>query len=89
MKVSQDSLRTLSEETGGFAAVNQNMLGSAFGRIVDANSRYYVLGLLSANAGARRPISSHRGQGQAAGPARLCAARICGAARPHAGRTAA
>ncbi len=44
MKLSQDSLRTLAEETGGFAAVNQNMLGSAFGRIVDANSRYYVLG---------------------------------------------
>jgi VWFA-related protein len=44
MKVSQDSLRTLAEETGGFAAVNQNMLGSAFARIVDANSRYYVLG---------------------------------------------
>lgn len=44
MKVSQDSLRTLAEETGGFAAVNQNMLGSAFARIVEANSRYYVLG---------------------------------------------
>jgi VWFA-related protein len=44
MKLSQDSLRTLAEETGGFAAVNQNMLASAFGRIVDANSRYYVLG---------------------------------------------
>src|SRR5688500_14525320 len=44
MKLSQDSLRTLAEETGGFAAINQNMLGSAFGRIVDANSRYYVLG---------------------------------------------
>ena len=48
MKVSQDSLRTLSEETGGFAAVNLNMLGSAFARIVDSNSRYYVLGLLPA-----------------------------------------
>lgn len=44
MKVAQDSLRTLSEETGGFAAVNTNDLGSAFGRIVDANSRYYALG---------------------------------------------
>ena len=44
MKLSQDSLRTLAEETGGFAAVNQNTLGSAFARIVDANSRYYVLG---------------------------------------------
>jgi VWFA-related protein len=44
MKVSQDSLRTLAEETGGFAAVNQNSLGSAFDRIVAANSKYYVLG---------------------------------------------
>ena len=44
MKVSQDSLRTLAEETGGFAAVNTNTLDSAFSRIVDANSRYYVLG---------------------------------------------
>jgi VWFA-related protein len=44
MKASQDSLRTLSEETGGFAAVNTNALNTAFSRIVDANSRYYVLG---------------------------------------------
>ena len=44
IRLSQDSLRTLAEETGGFAAVNQNTLGSAFERIVDANSRYYVLG---------------------------------------------
>ena len=44
MKVSQDSLRTLAEETGGFAAVNQNSLSSAFDRIVAANSKYYVLG---------------------------------------------
>src|SRR5688572_19290016 len=44
MKLSQDSLRTLAEETGGFAAVNQNVLSNAFSRIVDANSRYYVLG---------------------------------------------
>ena len=44
MKASQDSLRTLSEETGGFAAVNTNSLNTAFNRIVDANSRYYVLG---------------------------------------------
>jgi VWFA-related protein len=44
IRVSQDSLRTLAEETGGFAAVNTNALGTAFERIVDANSRYYVLG---------------------------------------------
>jgi VWFA-related protein len=44
IRVSQDSLRTLAEETGGFAVVNQNMFGAAFDRIVEANSRYYVLG---------------------------------------------
>ena len=44
LRLSQSGLRTLAEETGGFAAVNQNTLGSAFERIVDANSRYYVLG---------------------------------------------
>ncbi len=44
MRLSQGSLKTLSEETGGFAAVNTNDLSSAFGRIVEANSRYYVLG---------------------------------------------
>jgi VWFA-related protein len=44
IRVSQDTLRTLAEQTGGFAAVNTNALGSAFERIVEANSRYYVLG---------------------------------------------
>jgi hypothetical protein len=44
VRISQNSLRTLAEETGGFAAVNTNALDAAFDRIVDANSRYYVLG---------------------------------------------
>jgi VWFA-related protein len=44
MKASQDTLRILSEETGGFAAVDKNDLNAAFERIVNANSRYYVLG---------------------------------------------
>jgi VWFA-related protein len=43
-RLSQDSLRTLAEETGGIASVNSNSLTSAFERIVEANSRYYVLG---------------------------------------------
>jgi VWFA-related protein len=43
-QITQDSLRTLAEETGGFAALNSNAVSSAFGRIVDSNSRYYVLG---------------------------------------------
>src|SRR4029453_9155273 len=40
----QDSLKTLAEETGGFAAINANSLTPAFQRIVEGNSRYYVLG---------------------------------------------
>ena len=45
--VAQNSLRTLSGETGGFAAVNRNDFGSAFARIVRDNSSYYVLGYYS------------------------------------------
>jgi len=43
-QLSQGSLRTLAEETGGIASVNSNSLTTAFERIVEANSRYYVLG---------------------------------------------
>jgi VWFA-related protein len=46
---SQDSLRTLADGTGGFAAVNQNDLKGAFDRIVEENSSYYVLGYYSTN----------------------------------------
>jgi VWFA-related protein len=43
LRLSQDSLRVLSNETGGFAAVNANDLSTAFDRIVRDNSSYYVL----------------------------------------------
>ena len=43
LMMSQDSLRALSEETGGFAAVNTNQFANAFDRIVTDNSTYYVL----------------------------------------------
>ena len=49
LRTSQDSLRTLSEETGGFASVTSNDFGTAFQRIVDANSSYYVLGYYATN----------------------------------------
>jgi len=45
----QDSLRTVSTETGGFAVVNQNDLNAAFERIVQENSSYYVLGYYPSN----------------------------------------
>jgi VWFA-related protein len=44
MRLSQDSLITLAEETGGFAAVNSRNDAPIFDRIVRANSSYYVLG---------------------------------------------
>lgn len=44
---SQDSLRLVSEQTGGFAAVNQNDFRGAFDRIIKENSSYYVLGYYS------------------------------------------
>lgn len=40
----QDSLRSVSEDTGGFAAVNHNDLNESFARIIRENSSYYVLG---------------------------------------------
>src|SRR6476661_8453538 len=43
LRLSQDSLRTLSEETGGFAVVNKNDYSTAYQRIVEDNSTYYVL----------------------------------------------
>jgi VWFA-related protein len=41
---SQDSLRVLADETGGFAAVDSNSFLNAFDRVVRDSSTYYVLG---------------------------------------------
>ncbi len=41
--LAQQSLRSLAEETNGFAAVNRNDFNEAFDRIVRDNSAYYVL----------------------------------------------
>ena len=49
LRLSQDSLRIISDETGGFAAVNQNDFRDAFARIVQDNSSYYVLGYYSSD----------------------------------------
>ena len=42
-------LRALSDETGGFAAVDSNDLAGAFERVVADNSTYYLLGYNSTN----------------------------------------
>jgi len=49
LRLSQDSLRVLAANTGGFAALNRNDFNSAFDRIVQENSQYYLLGYYSTN----------------------------------------
>ncbi len=50
LRLSQDSLRILSEETGGIAVVNRGDYRDAFARIIQDNSSYYVLGYYASNA---------------------------------------
>jgi VWFA-related protein len=47
LRLSQESLISLSEETGGLAVVNTGDVVGGFGRIVLDNSRYYLLGYYS------------------------------------------
>ena len=48
-RTSQESLRMVAVETGGFAVLNQNDFSNAFERIVRDNSSYYVLGYYPTN----------------------------------------
>ena len=57
VRLSQDSLRVLSDETGGFAVVNQNDYTTAYQRIVEDNSSYYVLAYYPPDA---RPGRLHK-----------------------------
>jgi hypothetical protein len=50
LRRSQDSLRTISEDTGGFAVVNRNDFREAFSHIIQDNSGYYLLGYYSSDA---------------------------------------
>ncbi len=57
LRTSQDSLRVLSDETGGFAVVNRNDFTTAYDRIVEDNSSYYVLAYYPPDA---RPGRVHK-----------------------------
>jgi VWFA-related protein len=49
LRLSQDSLRVIAEQTGGIAVLNQNDLRPGFDRIQQENSSYYLLGYYSSN----------------------------------------
>lgn len=49
LRIAQDSLRVLADETGGFASVNANDFAKAYSRILEESSTYYVLGYYPAN----------------------------------------
>jgi VWFA-related protein len=48
-RVEHDNLRVLSDQTGGFAVLNQNDFRTGFSRILEDNSSYYVLGYYPTN----------------------------------------
>jgi VWFA-related protein len=49
VRKTQDSLRVIAEETGGFAVINQNDFDKSLKRIDAESSDYYVLGYYSSN----------------------------------------
>jgi VWFA-related protein len=49
VRKTQDSLRVIADETGGFAVVNQNDFDKALKRIDNETSDYYVVGYYSTN----------------------------------------
>jgi VWFA-related protein len=49
LRLSQQSLQVLADQTGGFAAINRNDFAGAFERVVRENSSYYVIGYYPTN----------------------------------------
>ena len=89
MRLTQDSLRTMADSTGGFAAVDTNSFAEAFNRITDANSRYYLLGYAPPAHPRDGRFPSHRSTGEASWPYRDCTARLSVSERQDHGRAEA
>jgi VWFA-related protein len=49
LRLAQQSLRSLSEDTGGYASINSNDFTNAWTRVVSDSSSYYVLGYYPRN----------------------------------------
>ena len=67
LRMQQDSLRVLSDETGGFAAVNSNDYTTAFNRDPRREQPLLPARLLPDQRPARRPVPEDRGARRAAG----------------------
>ena len=78
VKAAQDSLRALSEETGGIASVSSNDFGGAFDRLVADNSMYLSARLPLERPEAGRPLPQDRGARQPAQHPRPGALRVHG-----------
>ena len=49
LRLQHDSMRVISDQTGGFAVINRNDYADGFARIQRENSNYYVLGYYPLN----------------------------------------
>ena len=77
----------LAEETGGFATIDANSLSSAFDRIVDSNSRYYILGYTPPDDAQNGRFHKIDVRVKRPGVEGDRASRICDAARADPGRS--
>ena len=67
VRETQDSLRVIAEQTGGYAVVNQNDFDKALKRIDNETSDYYVRRLLLDQSGSDEEAAPHRDQARQSG----------------------
>ena len=81
VRLSQQSLQVLANETGGFAAINRNDFAGAFDAYRAREQHVLHARLLSDQRPARRPVPPDRSAREASRPAGALATRLRGAAR--------